>query len=358
MNNDSIQADAASTDGLDLDTIPETASDPKIDSMFEEWLQDESLPDEVPEQSTDKVEIAEVEETPADDDSVIETPDEEEVEAETAQDESDTEASEDTGEGLDFVDYEEAKKFKFPIKNSKTGEVEYRTIDQINAEVNRSRTQQETLKEVDTRQEELDRREASLDQSDFALQQRQAVAQGQEILSRIDSQLEQVDKAAQEAFSVYNSPQATETQKRKATERLTVLNTQKSKVEGDRRRIERQVEESLQSINVSYGEAAVAALAEMSKYGVEDFSKDSQRKTLFVDYVEANLPASLHTTINSNGALMAMIEKARMYDKTKATVKPKLRGNAKSQRGGAIKPAPKKEPVDKMQSKIDRMFGG
>ena len=349
---DSIQDSTAESTSPDLDAI-QSIPDTKIDEMFADLYPDEAAsiePDQAEVDTQTEVEETHEEaadEAPAvDDNSDIESAEADEVEETTAQDDSSKEYT--------LVDYDEAKDFKFPIKN-KSGEIEYITIDQINSEINRGRGQQEALKDVEATKEKLAQRAEELDQSAFSQQQRAIVNAGQQHLNKISKDYNELQQAINQAVQEANHPGTGQARKDSLVTQINLWNATLGQMSNAYRDTEGKMSQQVSELNDARDKAASSAITNMQSFGIEDFSTDSQRVQAFQEYADGVLPNHLRDVVNTNGALLALLEKARLYDKANSS-KPKLKGNGKSFRGSAAKPAAKSKPKNSMQSKIDNMF--
>ena len=261
-------------------------------------------------------------------------------------DEADVEAAPDDVEYND-VSYEELKEnnFRIPIKNSKTGQIEYKTVDQINTEVNRARSQDEARTQVEDAKAELERQRESFNQDQFTFQQQQIASLGAQ-------QMEGLKAQAVELQSVYadlvNAEDASGAMRIQA--QLNALGQEAQKIQA-------QVQEAQGNVERARYEAAANAATELSRYGLGDLASDPQRLELFQQYAAENIDQSLHGVIETNAALLAMVEKARLYDKAHSSKpKAKLKGSSKTLKGKASKPAPKAVEKSQIDSTIDKMF--
>ena len=331
----SVSGDAPTELGLDLDAIPNQTTDAKVDDMFSSLFPEAAAeaPDQTEEVTDESLQESEdtQEQLPSDDDSNIETPTEEEVPEEAAQEELSVE--------LSNVDYDEAKNFKFPVKDSKTGEVNYLTIDQINSEVNRARGKDSALNEVETAKEELATKTDELKEFEARVQNSQAISAGNQQLAAYDNALEQVQAAIKEAV------------KEEDGNKVSLLNQRRLELENGRTGVEHQIQQG-------QSELAAKAAERMSEFGFGDLNTDKQRQAAFKDYAVGNIPRGLLSVVNTNPELLAMVEKARLYDKAQTSkTSAKLVGTKKTLKGGSAKAAPKAaQKKSSLQSKIDDMF--
>ena len=338
MSNDIPALDEGVPSSLDLgeNNLVPNLPDSKVDEMFASLAVEAEVPtpDPTTEVKDDLIEESEENElTDSDDETpLIETSDDEVTTAEADQDTPDSTE-------LSIVEYDEAKNFKFPIKNSDTGEVEYKTIDQINAEVNKSRKQDAAHNEVETANQEIEQKRESLREYENRVQATQANAAGMQQLAKYDNAMNQVQEAISAAAADGNG------------ERVALLQVRANELANGRQQVIHNVTHTQQQLSAE-------AARRMSEFGMGDLNTDKQRQKLFKDYAQETIPAGLMGVVGTSPELMVLLEKARMFDKGQSVaVKGKLKGNKSGIKGGAAKAAPKAAPKKStLQSKLDNMF--
>lgn len=268
-----------------------------------------------------------------------------------AVEESEAEEAEETTDQADVewndVDYAELKEgnFRIPVKDSKTGQIEYKTVDQINSEVNKARRQDEARLEVEDARKALESKQSTFEQDQFAFKQQQIATLGAQ-------QMDGLRAKAVELQQQY----ATLVEAEDASGAMRVQ-AQLNALGQDYNRVQAQVKEAQDNVDKARNDAAANAATELSKYGLGDLATDPQRVELFKQYAVDNIDPSLHGVINTNASLLAMVEKARLYDKAHSEKpKAKLKGSSKTLKGKASKPTQPKVEKDQIGSTIDRMF--
>ena len=344
-----VQTDGNSTpsefDALDFANESQTTGDPKLDDkiskMLEKTLQEEGIPlpsddSAEPESSPEVSEEPDEELTPSDDDSSIEVAEDEAPEAETAQDDE-----------YDVFDYEDLKKGRIPIKNSDTGDIEYKTIDQINAEVNRSRKQAEALNEVETRTAELNAREQRFEQDTFTQQQMQAELIG-------NQQIEAMKRTA-----AVHQEKINEFLAKGDSHGAMIEQGKLNQLAQQAREVQANVKEAQANIQQARDKAADDAVTELSKFGLGELATDTQLQEAFKEYAFKHIPESVIGVVNTNSALLAMVEKARRWDKANSErPKPMIKTSGKKTiKGSAAQVSkPKTAPKQGTDAKVDDMF--
>ena len=168
---------------------------------------------------------------------------------------------------------------------------------------------------------------------------------GAQQLQAMKGQAEALMEQYNSAASLGNAEEAMKVQAQ-----INQLNAEASKINA-------QFQEAQANVAQARDQAAAAAAQELSSYGLGDLASDPQRVEAFQEYAMANIPQSVINVVNTNAALLAMVEKARLYDKAHAEKpKAKLKGSSKTLKGTAAKPAPKAVKQDRVQSVIDSMF--
>ena len=325
-NNDSVQDDAVST-GLGSDAVgdaPITVNlDDKLADIFGDVASDDpSVEEEVIEET---LEVSEEDEQEPSEDVTpdIDTTDEVEETVENVE--------EGTSE-LPIVDFDEAKNFLFEL-DGKTY-----AIGDLKAAINRQQKGNEAQQEVETARTELDTRAAELDAREASIATRLTMDEDQQKLGQLSAMYRQMEAAKAKAVEANDTSQ------------IVQINEQMGQVIAEAKRTEAQIEEA----QIQRGAEAAQRLTD---FGFGELNTDTQRQEAFRNYAQANIPNGLIAVVNTNPELLAMVEKARLYDKGQSALKGgKLKGQAKSVKGGAAK-APKSAPKKStMEAKVDKMF--
>ena len=149
------------------------------------------IPEAIPEEVDESVEVSEEEElSPSDDESPIV----EEAEEEGSEEETDQTQWND-------VPYEELKEnnFRIPVKDSKTGEIRYLNVDQINSEVNKSRRNDETRDEWEAERQDIEAMRAAAQRDEFTIEQQKVEAAGEQMINQMKGKAVQLDQAIKAA---------------------------------------------------------------------------------------------------------------------------------------------------------------
>lgn len=334
IDDNSVQSSTPTEVGPDFDAIaPISNPDPKVDAMFAELFPEESAaveeaPDEAPEEVNEVDEVSEdnQELIPSDDDSNIEAEEQgEEVEEATAQ------------ADLPIVDYDEAKNFEFKLRIN--GKEEVVSIDQIASEMSRARKQSDTLNEVENANAELKAHQEAIAKQEDALRAMNSNIEMASTMGQYDNAINHLNKLMSEAKN----------------------NNDYLTAERQLRQVQQQRDEVVRHFNQAEAERAAYAAERLSDFGFGDINTDTQRREAFTNYAKENVPAGLISVVRTNPELMMFVEKARLYDKQatstkKAVESGKLKGSKKTVRGGAVKSPKAKPKVSTLQSKIDSMF--
>ena len=344
MSNDNpaLPGDAPSNPEAGEPIIVESNLESKIDDFFGETPSND-IPEAIPEELDESPEVSEEEEQedPSDD----ETPNVEEVEEEGTEEETD-QTDESASEWND-VPYDEMKEnnFRIPVKDGQTGEISWLNVDQINAEVNKSRRNDEARENWEADKAALEQREAALERDTFAIEQQRIETIGNQYIEGLKTQARDLQSKIDAAANENDS------------HTVSLLNAQMSKLTSQYNTANAQIEEAKQNVAQAKEQAASEAAAKLADYGYGELATDTQRKEKFREYVSAKLPPHLYGVINTSPELLAIVEQSRLYETRTATKpKTKMRGSKKTLSGGAAKSTPKSTPRDPIQGKIDKMF--
>ena len=107
-------------------------------------------------------------------------------------------------------------------------------------------------------------------------------------------------------------------------------------------------------------QGAQAAQA-LDKFGFGAINTDMQRQEAFIEYGKKNIPANLIPLIDISPEMLAIVEKARLYEKSNSTSnKGKLKTTKKTLKAGVAKDKPKKtksQVESAVDSVIDDFYG-
>lgn len=321
--NEVISTDLSLDEGKNIksDDFFETAFTNATDGLLEEVEVD--TPSEIVEEAKelenpgDEVteEVAKEQETPGDDSDI--------------KDEAPEEAAE-VGEEDSIVDFTEMQQHKFEI-----GGKHYSAND-LKAALGQISKQKDALNEVETSRKELEKEKAELKASQEQLQHQQLATAGNQQLAQIRNAYDNFVKQKDQAL------------KENDTNKIVLLNEKINKLVG-------KYEEVNHKMNESLAKQAQAAAQSLDKYGFGALNTDKQRQEAFKDYAMDNIPKGLISVVNTNPELLALVEKARLYDKNNSAVsKGKLKGTKKTLPGGATKT--KKKVVSKIDTAIDNVL--
>lgn len=316
--------------------ITESNLESKFDEIFGETPSTD-IPEAIPEEIDESVEVSEEEElSPSDDESPIV----EEAEEEGSEEETDQTQWND-------VPYEELKEnnFRIPVKDSKTGEIRYLNVDQINSEVNKSRRNDETRDEWEAERQDIEAMRAAAQRDEFTIEQQKVEAAGEQMINQMKGKAVQLDQAIKAAAAEGDSHTAS-----LLKVELDNLTQQYNKVKSD-------VDQAKENINYARSQAYGQAFERLTEIGYGDIATDAQRQQSLLEYAQHRIPPHLYDIVRGSGELIAILEQSRLYEtRTAGKPKTKMKGSGKTLQGRAAKSTPRAGSKDNIQSKIDQMF--
>ncbi len=321
MSNDITTQDGATSTGPSFgeDTFevnPTGTLDDAFSNAMNGILDDVEVeaPSEVQEE-TEELEVSgESDETstPDDDSDVKEGDDEEEVKEEGEEEQS-------------LVDYDEMKNFKFEI-----GGKHYSAND-LKSALGQLNKQEEARNEVETARQELQKKEEDFKTYEHKVQTQQHLSAGTQQKAQLTNMYNDLNAKYSKAIEENNSHD------------VTMLGAQMKQVQDKYNEVESQVQQY-------QNEQAANAAKQLDSYGFGALNTDKQRQQAFKEYAFSNIPEGLVGVVNTNPELLAIVEKARLYDKSNSEVtKGKLKGSKKTLKGGAAKP-PKPKTKDPLEA--------
>lgn len=284
-------------DGIDLAPSEKQVQQPQVDQVSEE----EEL-------------------IPSDDDSNINEDDGEEVEIEE--------------DGDDTVEFEVISSKDFAEQGFKW---DYKgksySANDIDAALGRQSKQEEARKEVETAQAELEAERKAIEAQRAQVELSQSSIAEQQKLAQLQNAYGDLVKQRDEALNNNDS------------HNLSLINARLQQVQQAYGQVQTEINNNRQQ------QAAYAA-SQLAKFGFGDINTDEQRRQSFVDYANSNIPSNLLNVIDTSPELLAIVEKARLFDKGQTSVsKGKLKPTTKR----TLKGRAGKSPVSKKpQSNLDR----
>ena len=314
VDNVTVQdGDDSTIPSLDENAINDTNPDGSFDDAFEAAFNgvldnvEAVAPSEV-EEEVEELEVSEdTEQSPSDDDedSDIDT-------------EEDDEEIEEVGEEDAVVGFDEMKNFKFEFDGN------HYSANDLKSAIGQLKKQEEARSEVEAVKAEVERERKELESYKAQVQSQHTLTAGAQQLSQMENMYKNLAEERAKALEGKDS------------HNLTLINT---RIDELRMQYEKVQSEVQQAQNQQAYDAAQA----LDRFGFGELNTDSQRQAAFRDYAFANIPEGLISVINTNPELIAIVEKARLHDKSKkATPKAKLKGSKKTLKGGAAKATPKK----------------
>ena len=311
--NDDTSTNISSGEGNSIDTNPDAFFEQAFLNATDGLLGDVEVntsSDE--EKSTEDLEVSgEAEQEAPGDDSNIET-------------DTDESESEEVEEALPVVDYDEAKQFQFELDGKLYSVNDFKSWKgQIEKQEN-ARTEVETARqELETQREELAAQRGNLEAA-------QTVSGGMQQMAQL-----------QNAYNHLNNQRQAAMQKKDGNA-VSLIEAQIRDLSTKGQQLQAQVEQA-------EAQQAQAAADSLDKFGFGSLKTDEQRLKAFQTYAQDNVPPNLIKVVNTNPELLAILEKARLYDKSNGDLpKAKLKGAKVTMKGGAAK-SPKRKSKDPLE---------
>ena len=312
--------------------IVESNLDNKMDEMFNTLMPEaaKATPSEenVADQSNDEVSEDAEQETSDD-----ETPDVD----------NQDETNEDEVEELDAPATLEAVSLA-DLKENSQGIVvkgKVRSATDIEAAFGRQEKQEQARNEVETEKAQVAEEWAKLEDAKQGLEITKTISTGTKQIAEIDAIGNQLAQMKQKAIADNDS------------HNVTLINEKLNNLVKSRNELQSNIQKATD-------QRAVNAAKELSKFGFGELTTDPQRANAFKEYAMKTIPTHLVDVVNTEPSLLAVFEKARLYDKNQSAIpkgKLKVNSNRTLKGGSGNATAPKKTAtVDPIQSKIDNMF--
>ena len=300
-------------EGNILEANPSASFDEAFDNAFDGILDDvEAEVPSVVEEETEEPEVSEGDEQePSDDDSNVDT-------------EADEDEAEEVGEERAVVDFDEMKNFEFEI-----GGKHYSAND-LKSALGQLSKQNEAQNEVEAARKQLEDERSEFEAQKVNVQTQHTAAAGAQQLAQISNAFNDLNNQRQKAMDAGDG------------NKVSLISAQMDNLKSQYAQVQQGVEEA-------QSKQAVEAAQRLDSLGFGALNTDTQRQAAFVDYAKSNIPAGLIDVVNTNAELLALVEKARLYDKANSEVpKAKLKGAKKTLKGGAAKP-PKTKSKDPLE---------